>query len=32
VDAFLNAYNSAGLKRRPVFYAPGHRRYAQPFG
>jgi hypothetical protein len=23
VDAFLNTYNSTGLKRRPVFWAPG---------
>jgi hypothetical protein len=32
VDAFLSAYNAAGLKRRPVFYAPGKRQYAQEWG
>jgi hypothetical protein len=31
VDAFLNAYNPAGLMRRPTFWAPG-RRYARPVG
>jgi hypothetical protein len=31
VDAFLSAYNSAGIMRRPVFWAPG-RRYARPLG
>ena len=29
VDAFLNAYNRAGIMRRPTFWAPG-RRYARP--
>ena len=29
VDAFLNTFNSAGLTRRPVFYAPGRSQYAQ---
>lgn len=32
VDAFLNAYNPSGIKRRPTFWAPGRRQYAQPFG
>ena len=32
VDQFLNSVNAAGLKRRPVFWAPGRRQYAQPFG
>ena len=32
VDSFLAAYNPSGLKRRPVFWAPGHRQYAQEFG
>lgn len=32
VDAFLSAYNPSGLQRRPIFYAPGHRQYAQEFG
>ena len=32
VDAFLQAYNPAGIKRRPVVWAPGKRQYAQPFG
>lgn len=32
VDAFLQAYNPAGIKRRPVFWAPGKHQYAQPFG
>lgn len=32
VDSFLNAQNSAGLQRRPVFYAPGKRQYAQGVG
>lgn len=32
VDAFLAAYNPAGLQRRPVFYAPGKRQYAQSWG
>jgi len=31
VDAFLAGYNPDGLKRRPVFWAPG-RRYARPVG
>ena len=31
VDVFLNAYNPAGLPRRPSFWAPG-RRYARPVG
>lgn len=30
VDAFLSTYNASGLKRRPVFWAPGKRQYAQP--
>lgn len=29
VDAFLSAYNPAALPRRPIFYAPGKRQYAQ---
>lgn len=32
VDAFLSTYNSAGIMRRPVFWAPGRRQYAQEFG
>jgi hypothetical protein len=32
VDSFLNTYNSSGLMRRPVLYAPGKRPYAQPWG
>lgn len=32
VDAFLAAYNPAGLMRRPVFWAPGHRQYPQRLG
>ncbi len=32
VDAFLSAYNPSGLKRRPTFWAPGHRQYAQEMG
>jgi hypothetical protein len=32
VDAFLSAYNPAGIKRRPVFWSPGKRQYAQEFG
>ena len=32
VDAFLNTYNSNGLTRRPTFWAPGHRQYAQEMG
>ncbi len=32
VDAFLNTYNSNGLTRRPVFWSPGKRQYAQEFG
>lgn len=32
VDMFLNAYNPAGLQRRPVFWSPGKRQYAQQFG
>lgn len=31
VDMFLNAYASSGIKRRPTFWAPGHRQYAQEF-
>lgn len=29
VDLFLNAYNPAGIKRRPVFMTPGRRAYPQ---
>jgi hypothetical protein len=29
VDAFLGAYNPNGIKRRPTFWAPGRRQYAQ---
>lgn len=32
VDTFLSAYNPAGIQRRPVFWAPGRRQYAQEFG
>lgn len=33
VDAFLNAYNSAALKRRPIFWAPSStHRYAPSVG
>ena len=32
VDAFLSAYNPAGLQRRPVFWSPGKNQYAQTFG
>jgi hypothetical protein len=33
VDAYLNAYNSAGLQRRPTFWGPGAmHRYARPAG
>lgn len=32
VDAFLSAYNPAGIKRRPVFYSPGKHQYAQEWG
>lgn len=32
VDAFLAATNPSGLKRRPVFWSPGKRQYAQRFG
>jgi hypothetical protein len=32
VDAFLSAYNPSGLKRRPTFWAPGKRQYAQSYG
>jgi hypothetical protein len=32
VDAFLSAYNPGGIRRRPVFWAPGKRQYAQPTG
>jgi hypothetical protein len=33
VDAFLNAYNPAGLQRRPTFMGPGaQHRYARPVG
>ena len=31
VDMFLNAYNPAGIKRRPTFWRPGKRQYAQGF-
>ncbi len=31
VDAFLNTYNSSGVKRRPVFWAPG-KGYARSVG
>jgi hypothetical protein len=29
VDAFLSAYNPTGMRRQPVFWAPGKRQYAQ---
>ena len=32
VDMFLNAYNPAGLNRRPTIWAPGKRQYAQTWG
>lgn len=32
VDAFLSAYNPSGIKRRPTFWSPGKRQYAQEFG
>ena len=32
VDSFLQAYARAGVMRRPVFWAPGHRQYAQGVG
>lgn len=32
VDAFLNTYNPFGIKRRPTFWSPGKRQYAQEFG
>jgi hypothetical protein len=32
VDAFLAAYNPAGIKRRPTFWSPGKRQYAQELG
>lgn len=32
VDAFLSAYASSGLMRRPRFWAPGKRQYGQGFG
>jgi hypothetical protein len=32
VDAFLSAYNPAGLQRRSILYAPGKRQYAQEWG
>ena len=32
VDAFLQGYNRAGIMRRPVFWSPGKRQYAQEFG
>lgn len=32
VDAFLSTYNAKGLMRRPVFWAPGKRQYAQEAG
>jgi hypothetical protein len=32
VDAFLQTYNPAGLQRKPTFWAPGKRQYAQSYG
>lgn len=32
VDAFLATVNPAGLQRRPVFWSPGKRQYAQDYG
>jgi hypothetical protein len=32
VDAFLQAYNPAGIRRRPTFWSPGKHQYAQTFG
>lgn len=32
VDAFLASVNPSGLQRRPVFWAPGKRQYAQDWG
>jgi hypothetical protein len=32
VDAFLNSANKSGLKRRPTFWSPGRRQYAQEWG
>lgn len=32
VDAFLATVNPAGLQRRPVFWSPGKRQYAQAWG
>lgn len=32
VDAFLSSVNPSGLQRRPVFWAPGRRQYAQNWG
>ncbi len=32
VDAFLASVNPSGLQRRPVFWAPGKRSYAQAWG
>jgi hypothetical protein len=32
VDAFLNAYNQSGIMRRPTFWSPGRRQYAQEMG
>jgi hypothetical protein len=32
VDAFLATYNPKGIQRRPVFWAPGRRQYAQSYG
>lgn len=32
VDAFLNTYNTYGIKRRPVFWAPGGVGYARSVG
>jgi hypothetical protein len=32
VDSFLNAYNRSGLMRRPTFWSPGRRQYAQEWG
>ena len=32
VDAFLGGYNPSGIKRRPTFWAPGHKQYARKVG
>lgn len=32
VDAFLSTYNRSGLTRRPTFWSPGKRQYAQEVG